>query len=84
MTFETQMDIDTPTGLAEAVVWTNEHMSRLRPGGVWGIPRSGMRVMVISHDPKACRVLPGWNADPSVVRVLKAGGWTIKTEGALT
>lgn len=73
----TQMDLDTEEGMADAIAWTNNTMSNIREGGVWGIPRSGMYVQVLTHTPKVCKLVPGFAPDPSVVRVLQACGWTI-------
>lgn len=40
------MNIDTPQGMAQAAAWTQAQISRLKPGGIWIIPRSGTQVQV--------------------------------------
>ena len=34
------MNLDTPEGFEAAKEWTQEFISHLNEGGVWGIPRS--------------------------------------------
>lgn len=56
--------------------WTNNLMSRLRPGGTWVVPRSVSMVVVISHDPRAAQahcIFP----DPRLLAVLRAAGWRV-------
>lgn len=69
-------DLDTPEGLAAAAQWTNNLLSMIREGGHWVIPRSGTVVTVLSHSDKHVS-LSALNPEPSVRRVLEAGGWTI-------
>lgn len=57
--------------------WTNNLLSRLRPGGVWVVPRSISMVVVLSHDPKAAElhcIFP----DPRLVAALLAAGWEVR------
>jgi hypothetical protein len=70
-------DLDTEEGMANAVAWTNRTLGCLNEGGIWMAPRSGMSVCVLSHADKRVRVLQGHLPDPSIIRVLKAAGWTI-------
>lgn len=58
-------------------LWTNNLLSKLRPGGVWVVPRSVSTVMVLSHDPKHAEIhciFP----DPKLVATLLAAGWLVQ------
>jgi hypothetical protein len=70
-------DLDTEEGMANAVAWTNRTLETLKDGGIWGVPRSGMLVRMVSHSDKVLRVIEGPMPDPSIPRVLKAAGWTL-------
>ena len=57
--------------------WTTSLMSRLRPGGMWIVPRSVSTVLVLSTDPKVARVhciFP----DAKLVEILRASGWIVQ------
>jgi hypothetical protein len=70
-------DLDTEEGMANAIAWTNRTLEILNDGGVWGVPRSGMLVRMVSRKDKKVRVIDGLLPDPSIPRVLKAAGWTL-------
>jgi hypothetical protein len=70
-------DLDTEEGMANAIAWTNRTLETIKDGGIWGVPRSGMLVRVVSHKDKKVRVIEGLMPDPSIPRVLKAAGWTL-------
>ena len=67
--------------MAAAITWTNDTLDRLTAGGRWCVPRSGMVITVTDHGAKLCEVQPGVVPDPSILRVLKAAGWTWPPEG---
>ena len=71
-------DLDTPDGLDNAIQWTDAVLSNLKPGGQWIVPRSNTVVTVRNHQHRVCRVFSAV-PDPSIVRVLKAAGWTVMT-----
>jgi len=70
-------DLDTEEGMANAVRWTTNTLGRLRNGGVWHIPRSGLQITVVSHADKTYSVNFELSSiiDPSVEQVLQAAGW---------
>lgn len=69
-------NLDTDEGMANAVLWTNNTLALLRDGGIWYVPRSGTVVTVVGHADKTARVR-SFVPDPSIERVLRAGGWSI-------
>lgn len=69
-------DLDTPGGMSNAIVWTNQCLNLLRDGGVWTVPRSGTVVTVVSHASKTLLVSSA-RPDPSITRVLREGGWNV-------
>ena len=71
-------DLDTEEGMANAVAWTAQTLALINDGGVWLVPRSGMRVMV-RHADKAVTIYAGHTPDPSIPRVIKAMGWEVIT-----
>lgn len=73
-------DLDTPDGMANAVDWVNNCLSRLCDNGVWAVPRSLTLVTVHSHSERTCSVFSGRH-DPSIKRVLRAAGWRICPDG---
>ena len=70
-------DLDTKDGMANAVKWTTEHFAKLKDGGMWLVPRSGVMVQV-NHADKTAPLHTGVMPDPSIKRVIKAMGWTVK------
>ena len=70
-------NLDTDEGMANAVQWTTEHFAKLKDGGVWIVPRSGTLVRV-NHTDKTATLHTGAMPDPSIKRVIKAMGWTVK------
>lgn len=69
-------DLDTDEGMANAVQWTREHFDKLTDGGIWIVPRSGTLVLVNHADKTA--TIHNTTPDPSIERVIKAMGWTVK------
>lgn len=69
------MDISTPEGLIEAVRWQTNHVSRIREGGVWLVPRSGT-VITIYHSKKHAKFF-GMLPEPDIQKVFRAMGWTV-------
>ena len=68
-------DIDTPDGLAAAAEWLTGHISMIKDGGVWVIPRS-ITIVIIYHSTKQYSMVgPG---DSSTRKVFKAIGWSEK------
>lgn len=72
-------NINTKTGMANAVQWTNQTMRQLKDGGTWVIPRSGTTVTVVNAKRKECAYTEGFASDLSIAKVLKAAGWTFVT-----
>lgn len=70
-------DLDTKDGMANAVQWTTEHFAKLKDGGMWLVPRSGVMAQV-RHTDKTATLHTGVMPDPSIRRVIKAMGWTVK------
>jgi len=73
-------DLDTEEGMKNAVDWTRNHLNRLTDGGTWMVPRSAT-LITVSHSQGTCRLV-GLIPDPSIIRVLKAAGYTV-TEGEI-
>jgi len=71
-------DINHPTGMANCVEWTKGVLRQLKDGGTWIVPRSGLRVQVIDHDARKCRIIEGFASDLSIKKVLRASGWLIE------
>ena len=69
-------DLDTEDGMDNAKAWTAQTLALINDGGVWLVPRSGMRVMV-HHADKAVTIYAGHLPDPSIPRVIEALGWTV-------
>ena len=69
-------DLETEEGMANAVAWTAQTLALINDGGVWLVPRSGMRVMV-HHADKAVTIYAGHTPDPSIPRVIEAMGWAV-------
>lgn len=78
------MNLETPEGFEAAKQWTEEFISQLNEGGVWGIPRSnsGYRIW---KETKQYECIA--NGEPCIERVLEAlgyesiGGRTLEIEG---
>ena len=70
-------DLDTVGGMNRAVEWTRELFERIKSGGMWIAPRSGTSVR-IDHTTKTAHIIAGHTPDPSIARVIKAMGWTVK------
>lgn len=64
----------------EATRWTNATLSRIKDGGTWFIPRSGMSVSVVDGAKRIVRVSEGFAPDETVKRSIRNAGWTIKGE----
>ena len=70
------MNIDTPAGMAAAIVWTQNLINALRDGGVWAVPRTDTVYAFDKTNKIAVRNAPG---DSSVDRVLTEMGWEVTT-----
>jgi len=70
-------DLDTKKGMANAVQWTTDHFAKIKDGGMWMVPRSGTLV-IVHHKSKSVTIMAGILPDPSITRVIKAMGWTVK------
>lgn len=70
-------DISTEEGLARSVEWLRQWVSRINDGGVWMIPRSGT-CYSIRHATKTAIKTVALLPDPSLDKVFKAAGWTVK------
>lgn len=68
-------DLNTEEGLAGAKQWTEAHLSRIRSGGAWIVPRSGS-IYTINHETKTAR-RTGLLPDPPIDYVLRQMGWTV-------
>ena len=68
-------DISTPEGMKNAIDWQTKHVTRLKEGGYWAVPRS-MTVYVISHKRKVAVKLCGL-PEPDIAKVFEAMGWTV-------
>lgn len=71
-------DLSTKKGMANCVKWTNDTLRHLKDGGIWMVPRSGTQVIMTDYNERKCRVVEGFAPDPSIIKVLRAGGWTIE------
>jgi hypothetical protein len=68
-------DISTPEGLARSKEWLDRHLTKIRDGGIWLVPRSGSVIRVYHSERKAVlgvQLLP----DPALRKVFEALGWT--------
>lgn len=70
-------NLDTDEGMANAVQWTTDIFAKLQNNGVWIVPRSGTMVHV-NHKDKIATIHVGAVQDTSIIRVIKAMGWTVK------
>lgn len=68
-------DLDTPSGMANAIAWTKAMLAQLKDVGVWIVPRSGSLVH-FNQTKKTARVV-SLLPDPSLARVLTAMGFTV-------
>jgi hypothetical protein len=66
--------MQTPDGMAAAMGWTQGMIDRLKPGGVWMLPRAGT-AYTFNRDTKNYRRLTG-RGDGATEVVLHAMGWT--------
>lgn len=71
-------DIDTEEGMANAVAWQENLISKIVPGGRWLVPRSGT-ICILDQENKRVRML-GLLPEPTVERVFKAMGWTVERD----
>lgn len=69
------MDISTPEGMANAIEWQANHLSRISQGGVWGVPRS-LSIYRIDHVKREATKLCG-DPEPDIQKVFEAMGWTV-------
>jgi hypothetical protein len=68
-------DLDTPTGMKNAVTWTKRMLKDLNIGGVWAVPRSGMMIRKIAED--RVEITEGYADDFSIPKVLAKAGFKI-------
>jgi hypothetical protein len=69
-------DLDTKTGMNNAVDWTCRLFDTINDNGVWGVPRSGTLVHINKKE-KLATITQGFMPDPSLRRVIEAMGWTV-------
>lgn len=74
-TAQTNYDLDTPEGMANAVQWTLSHLNMIREGGVWMVPRSASWYTVSHKDRTLTR--RGMKPDRAINRVAEAAGWRV-------
>lgn len=72
----TDYDLDTKAGVAQSVRWLNTHLSQIKDGGMWLIPRSGSAYEVRHTGKTAIKVMQVL-ADPSLDKVFRAAGWKV-------
>lgn len=65
--------MQTPEGMAAAMGWTQDMIDRLKPGGVWILPRAGT-TYTFDKATKTYRRLTG-RGDGATEVVLHAMGW---------
>lgn len=68
-------DISTAKGMENAIDWTRNHLSMIREGGVWMVPRV-CSVYTVSHEKKTLTRF-GLMPDRSINKVAAALGWTV-------
>lgn len=71
-----------PEGGPQAVRWTANTLSQLRPGGRWFVPRSVSTVLVVSCSPSVAHahtIFP----DPRLVETLRLAGWSVHHSNAM-
>ena len=78
---KSNFNINTTSGMRNAVEWVNLTMRKLHDGGTWVIPRSGTTVTVVKGNLKTCIYKEGFASDLTIPRVLKAAGWTFVEKG---
>ena len=71
------MNISTPSGMAAAVARQRQHLSTLKEGGTWVIPRSGT-ILKVSHENKTLTLVANLLPElPDLRRVTEAMGWKL-------
>lgn len=70
------MDISTPQGMAAAVAWQKNHVSMIKDGGAWVVPRSG-NVIKVEHSKRTATFVVSPVEEPDIVRVFEAMGWRV-------
>lgn len=73
------MNLDTPEGFEAAKEWTQEFISHLYEGGVWGIPRSNSGYRIWNQS-KTYECIA--NGEECIERVLDALGYTNISKGS--
>lgn len=68
-------DISTAKGMENAIDWTRRHLSMIREGGAWMVPRT-RSVYIVSHE-KRTLTRTGLMPDPSINKVAARMGWTV-------
>ena len=69
------MNISTKRGMAAAVAWQRHHISGIKEGGTWVIPRSGT-IIQVSHENKTLTMVANLLPElPDIQRVTEAMGW---------
>ena len=75
-TQQSEYDLDTPAGVAQSVKWLTTHLSHIKDGGMWMIPRSGS-AYEIRHTGKTAIKVMQFLADPSLDKIFRAAGWKV-------
>jgi len=71
----TDYDINNPTGMKNAVEWTNDMLSRIKQGGCWFVPRCASSYTIDHANKTATR--HGMMPDSAITRVLTECGWKV-------
>ena len=69
-------NVDTPAGMAHAMLWTQAHLDRLNDGGTWFVPRSLSRYTFDKVNKTV--VVVSMVSDTAIDKVLIRLGWTFK------
>ena len=69
-------DLDTKTGMKNAITWTQMLFDNMSNHASWAVPRSGT-IVRINKPEKTATISGGFLPDPSLKRVIEAMGWTV-------
>lgn len=69
-------DLDTKTGMKNAITWTQMLFDNMSDHASWAVPRSGT-IVRINKPEKTATISGGFLPDPSLKRVIEAMGWTV-------
>lgn len=73
-------DLHTPDGMAKAAAWLSDHLSRIKDGGTWILPRSSTMIH-ISHQTKTARVVFELVHEKCLEKVFQQIHWTFHPMG---